>query len=264
MALRKLAVGFRSVTKIPQFSASNFTSTFSPSICSSYTTVNRFAFAQSRYLSTESATEGDATSMVVSDGSRRKQSTKPPWYDDPNQWKSKASKKEISDKTLKIKISPRKLALIIDPIRGLSVDEVLIQMRLSTKKKSMYVRQLVWKLREDAINKYNMDPSRLVLTGIFSNKAQYGKRINFHAKGQMGIRFKYYANLFATITEVPPVEGEVRVGKHYLYGRTHSTIKATLEKMEKVREQEAKEKEEAPPRKYTWGLPDKRMPYVKS
>lgn len=134
-------------------------------------------------------------------------------------------------------------------------------MRLSTKPKSMYVRQLLWKMREEAINKYNMDPSRLVLSSIYSNKSQFAKRINYHAKGQHGIRFRYYANLFATITEVPPVEGEVRVGKHYQYGRKISTIKESLERMERIREQEAKEKEESPPRKYTWGMPDKRRPY---
>jgi len=258
MALRKLAVGFQSFTKLPQFSASNFTSTSSPLI-SSFLTVNRFAFVQSRSLSTESASAGNDSTLVVSQGRRKAHQ---PWYDDPNQWKSKASKKEISDKKLRIKMSPRKLALMVEPIRGLSVDEALIQMRLSIKNKAMYVRQLLWKLREDAINKHNMDPSRLVLSTIYANKAQYGKRINFHAKGRHGVRFRYYANLFVTISESAPVEGEVRVGKHYPYGRKHSTIKATLEKMEKFKEQEAEAA--ATPRKYTWGFPDKPNPYARS
>lgn len=191
-------------------------------------------------------------------GGRKKKEERPPWYDDPNMWKSQAKKKMLKDKLERVKISPRKLDLIVKPIRGLNLEEALIQMRLSTKKKSMYVRQLLWKMREECINTHNMDPNRLVLSEIYVTKAQFLKRINFHAKGQHGIRFRYYAHLFATITEVPPVEWETRVGKHYKYGRKISTIQESMERMEKVRAQEAEEKANST-RKYTWGKPAKKF-----
>mmetsp|Transcript_18610 Transcript_18610/g.26116 ORF Transcript_18610/g.26116 Transcript_18610/m.26116 type:complete len:252 (+) Transcript_18610:30-785(+) len=216
-----------------------------------------------RWLSTEATATEPAESAIVPAAARQSKKEKPPWYDDPAMWKSNAKKKQLTDKKERIKISPRKLGLIVRPIRGLNLDEALIQMRLSTKKKSVHVRQLLWKMRETCINEHNMDPSRLVLTEIFANKAQYLKRINFHAKGQHGIRFKYYAHLFATITEVPPVEGEVRVGKHYIYGRKISTIKDSLERMEKVRAYEKEQQENEPPRKYTWGKHDRKFKWLK-
>lgn len=156
------------------------------------------------------------------------------------EWKSMATREFATAQHRNIQISPRKLQEIIRPIRRLSCDEAMIQMRLSSKKKAVFVENCIRNACVHAVNNYNMDRSRLVIDEINATKGRYLKRINFHARGRTGIRTRYYAHLKVRVREEPPHPDEVKLGA---YGRRHTTIKNTLAQMEKFKEFKEKEKE---------------------
>lgn len=62
----------------------------------------------------------------------------------------------------KMRLSQQRLNEILRPLRGLSVEEALIQLDLSKRPKARWVRQTIWNARQNAVMK-EIDPSRLVI-----------------------------------------------------------------------------------------------------
>jgi ribosomal protein L22 len=149
-----------------------------------------------------------------------------------DEWVSLATKDSATSQHRNFQISPRKLRDIIRPLRGLSAEEAMIQMKLSPKGKAHYVMRCIKSACTHAVNNYNMDKSRLVIHTINATKGRYLKRISYHAKGRSGIRFRYYSHLKVAVREQPPTPGEKKLGRH---GRSHRKIENTLQKMQLFR-----------------------------
>ncbi|MCP6280767.1 uL22 family ribosomal protein, partial [Klebsiella pneumoniae] len=62
-----------------------------------------------------------------------------------------------------IQISPQKLNDICRTVRGLSVREAMIQLKLSHKKKACVVRALVGSAASNAVNNLDMNAERLYI-----------------------------------------------------------------------------------------------------
>jgi len=98
----------------------------------------------------------------------------------------------------------------------------MIQLQFCQKAwKGGYLARCILTAEKAAINNFNMDKERLVVTRAWATKGSYLKVPYFHAKGRMSLQKRYRCHLNVWIEEIPPVAGEVRLGRH---GPSHAVL----------------------------------------
>ncbi len=91
---------------------------------------------------------------------------------------------EIKAKARNIKISPRKVRLVIDVVRGLKVDSALSQLRFVSKKAVIPVTKLINSAIANAVNTYDLDKSNLFVKEIRVDEGVTMKRWMPRARGR--------------------------------------------------------------------------------
>ena len=92
-------------------------------------------------------------------------------------------------------ISPRKLNDFVKVIRGMSIQDAIIQCQVSVKKAARMCEDAIVECRKKAIEDNGADPDRLKVEEMWVGKGQYLKRSRFHARGRTGVMFKYRSHL---------------------------------------------------------------------
>ena len=82
-----------------------------------------------------------------------------------------------------VRISSRKVQLVIDLIRGKNVGEALAILQLTPKAASPMVEKLLRSAIANAEHNYNMDTENLYVKEVFVNEGPTLKRIRPRAKG---------------------------------------------------------------------------------
>lgn len=127
-----------------------------------------------------------------------------------------------------IHISPQKLNDMCRLVRGLSVEEAMIQMRMSRKGNAYIVANCIRGAKNAALHNMHMDESRLVVAEAWVGHGTHQKRRSFRAKGKMDIIKRYRANLTVVVREMPVLPNEKRLG---LVGPRHSTLERVRERL---------------------------------
>ena len=83
-----------------------------------------------------------------------------------------------------VRISPRKTRLIIDLIRGKSVEEALAIVMYNPRYASSLIEKLIKSAAANAENNNGMDPSKLYIEECYANKGPTMKRIKPRAQGR--------------------------------------------------------------------------------
>ncbi len=83
-----------------------------------------------------------------------------------------------------VRISPRKVKIVIDLIRGKSVGEALAILKLTPKAASEVVEKLLLSAMANAENNHGMDVEKLYVAEIYSNAGPMLKRIRARAQGR--------------------------------------------------------------------------------
>ncbi|OQR98787.1 hypothetical protein ACHHYP_07842 [Achlya hypogyna] len=103
-----------------------------------------------------------------------------------------------------IRVSPRKLSLLAQQIRGLPVEEALTQMTFSPKRKAAIVKKTV----QNAINladiNYGIEPTNLKVAEAFVNKGLFLKRLKIMGRGRAGIKHRPHSHLTIVLKEFEP------------------------------------------------------------
>ena len=107
-----------------------------------------------------------------------------------------------------LRVSPRKLNLLAQLIRGKKVDVALAELEFSRKRIAGDVRKCVMSAVANAENNHGLDVNDLVVAEAWVGKNMVLKR--FHARGRgRGARiFKPFAQLTVIVREVEPVSAE--------------------------------------------------------
>jgi large subunit ribosomal protein L22 len=145
-----------------------------------------------------------------------------------------------------IPISPQKLNEICRTVRGLSVEEALIQCKFSAKTKARIVGAAIHHAAIMGQNNFGMNFARLYVAVARVGPGTHLKRVDIKGRGRTGIKHKYYSHLWVKVreqaSEKPPrkLPGmkhpvsaathdenslEQRIGR---WGRTISTIQRQL------------------------------------
>jgi len=112
-----------------------------------------------------------------------------------------ASKKQIKAVARTIRISPQKLNLVAETIRGLKVDKALAQLTFSRKRVAGEVKKLLTGAIANAENNFGMDIDNLVVAEAYVGKAMVMKRWHAAAKGSGHRILKPFSNMTIVVKE---------------------------------------------------------------
>ena len=102
-----------------------------------------------------------------------------------------------------LRISPQKLNLVAQMIRGKKVASALADLEFSRKRISRDVRKCLESAIANAENNHDLDVDELVVAEAHVGKALVIKRFHPRGRGRMGRIFKPFANLTIVVREVP-------------------------------------------------------------
>ncbi len=100
-----------------------------------------------------------------------------------------------------IRMSPQKVRLVLDTIRGKPVGEALAILRFLPHKATGPVAKVVKSASANAENNFDMDPDELVVTRIFADEARTLKRYRPRARGRANQILKRSSHITVVVSE---------------------------------------------------------------
>ncbi len=100
-----------------------------------------------------------------------------------------------------VRISPRKVRLIMDQIRGKQVEEALNILKFSPKKGARLLKKLVDSAIANAENNFNIDVDRLYIKRIYADQGPTLKRYRARALGRATMIRKRTSHLTVILDE---------------------------------------------------------------
>ena len=101
-----------------------------------------------------------------------------------------------------IRVSPRKLNLVAQQIRGKKVDRALNVLNFSQKRIASTVKKVLQSAIANAENNHDLDVDELVVAEAFVGKALVLKRFHPRGRGRMGKILKPFSNLTIVVRQV--------------------------------------------------------------
>jgi len=98
-------------------------------------------------------------------------------------------------------ISPQKVRLVIDMIRGKKVDEALTILRFSPTPAAKAVAKVIKSAVANAENNFQMPPAGLRITDIFADQGHTLKRFRPQSRGRISPILKRSSNITVFVTE---------------------------------------------------------------
>jgi len=125
----------------------------------------------------------------------------------------KNKKKNVVNETIKkdndfakvylksVKVSPKKLNIIISPIRGLNVEKALNYLSFSQKRISYQIKKALQSAIANAENNHQLDVDKLYVYEASVGKGIVMKRFRARAKGRGARILKHFSNLTIKLKE---------------------------------------------------------------
>lgn len=101
-----------------------------------------------------------------------------------------------------IRISPQKLNLVAQMIRGKRVERALADLTFSPKRAAIIVKQCLESAVANAENNHGLDVDSLVVAQAFVGKRMVMKRFHPRARGRAGKVEKFFSQLTVIVREV--------------------------------------------------------------
>ncbi|XP_068657824.1 uncharacterized protein [Aristolochia californica] len=111
-----------------------------------------------------------------------------------------------------IKQSAKKVNLVATLVRGMRVEDALLQLQVTIKRASKTVYQVIHSARANATHNHGLDPDRLLVAEAYVGKGFCKKRISYHSKGRSGIKVRPECRLTVVVREITPEE-EAEIAK---------------------------------------------------
>ena len=101
-----------------------------------------------------------------------------------------------------LRVSPQKLNLLAQMIRGKKVEQALADLEFSRKRVARDVRKLVMSAVANAENNHNLDVNDLVISEAFVGKNLVMKRYKPRARGRMNQILKPFSMMTVIVSEI--------------------------------------------------------------
>jgi len=99
-------------------------------------------------------------------------------------------------------ISPRKVRLLVDMVRGKKVDEALTILRFAPTPTARVVAKVVKSAAANAENNFQMSPSDLKIVNVFADGARSLKRFRPRARGRVSHIVKRSSHITVIVAEM--------------------------------------------------------------
>ena len=100
-----------------------------------------------------------------------------------------------------VAISPQKLNDFARMLRGLHIEDALIQCQVHPKKSAKICEKVLLSARANATNNHGLVASKLKVEEAWVGKGQYVKRVSMHGRGRAGVKHKYRSHLTIILKE---------------------------------------------------------------
>jgi len=84
-----------------------------------------------------------------------------------------------------VRISSRKVKLVVDTVRGKKVDEALTMLKFLPTPAAQAVAKAIKSAAANAENNFQMEPTELKITDIFANEGHTFRRFRAQARGRV-------------------------------------------------------------------------------
>ena len=98
-------------------------------------------------------------------------------------------------------VSPRKVRLLVDMVRGKPVDEALTMLRFTPSPTARIVAKVIKSAAANAENGFQMSPSDLMIVSIFADAAPTLKRYRPRARGRASPILKRSSHITVVVAE---------------------------------------------------------------
>ena len=98
-------------------------------------------------------------------------------------------------------VSPRKARLLVDMVRGKSVDEALTMLKFTPSPTARVVAKVIKSAAANAENVFQMSPSDLKIIRIFADEAPTLKRYRPRARGRVSPILKRSSHITVIVAE---------------------------------------------------------------
>ncbi|MGH1349710.1 MAG: 50S ribosomal protein L22 [Methyloligellaceae bacterium] len=104
--------------------------------------------------------------------------------------------------TRNLRISPQKLNLVAETIRGKKVEKALAELTFSRKRIAVDVKKTLESAIANAENNHNLDVDSLIVSEAYVGKNLVMKRWKARARGRVGKILKPFSQLTVVVREV--------------------------------------------------------------
>ena len=108
---------------------------------------------------------------------------------------------EAKAKVLGLKVTPRKVRLVLDLVRGKNVDEAIETLSLVHKEAAPMIIKLINSAVANATNNFNMNKDKLYIHEIMASDSFKMRRYLPRAKGSASGMVKRFSNVYITLKE---------------------------------------------------------------
>ncbi len=108
---------------------------------------------------------------------------------------------EVKSQNRRIRISPRKMRLVCDLVRGHDVDEALAMLRFTPNKSAAEIARTIRAAQADAENVHDLDPDSLYIKTIYADAGPTYRRWRARARGRVNRRLKRTCHLTVVLDE---------------------------------------------------------------
>ena len=98
-------------------------------------------------------------------------------------------------------VSPRKVRLLVDMVRGKKVDEALTMLRFTPSPTARALAKVIKSAAANAENGFQMSPAGLKIVRIFADEARTLKRFRPRARGRVGPILKRSSHITVVVAE---------------------------------------------------------------
>ena len=108
---------------------------------------------------------------------------------------------EVKSQNKRIRVSPRKMRLVIDMVRGRDVTEAVAMLNFTPNKSAIEVVRTIKAAQADAEQVHDLDPERLYIKEIYADDGQTFRRWQARARGRVNRRLKRTSHLTVVLEE---------------------------------------------------------------
>lgn len=114
---------------------------------------------------------------------------------------------EVRARTMYVSISPQKLRLVCDKVRGMNAEQALVVLKFMPQKGAGFVAKTVESALANAVNNYELTRENLVIKTIYADGGPMLKRFKAGARGRYKPRKRRTSHLMVVLADSSAEQG---------------------------------------------------------